>query len=223
MLSFLCILGTIGLSFLTLGFALWAWGCFLDVQDHNPAKIRSTMLLILSVVSLCDISFSFFELTYNWVAVVALSINLWGSFDALLRFPAAHDLESFFAVKQIVLHLMKGFAYAFGIIGLGTHISEFVLILVLNIWALPVLYLMALPLNPAEQVADKESDDVDLVVRVWELSTCHTERQRCLKTCRTWFHKRLFDVSERSRMAKMAICAASPSYRRVFSKGRWKV
>jgi hypothetical protein len=190
---------------------------------HNPASIRATMLLILGIASACEISFSYFGLTQHWVAVVAVAINLWGGLDALLRFPAAHDIESFFAVKQLLLLFAKLFAYAFGIIHLRRHINEFVMILILLIWTLPVLYLMALPLNPAEQVADNDCDDVDLVVKVWELSTCRTERQRCLKTCRTWLHRSLFAVSERSNVAKMAICAASPSYRRVFSKGRCSV
>ena len=50
----------------------------------------------------------------------------------------------------------------------------------LVIWGLPVLYLMALPLDPAEQVAADEEDDVDIVMGIWNLTTCQKERQRCL-------------------------------------------
>lgn len=223
MCSYVSIFGTIVASLAGLGFAIWAWGSFLDTHEHSPAKVRSAMLIILGIVSLCDASFAFFGLTHHWAACVVLASNLWGSLDALLRFPAAHDLESFFTVKQLLLLFANIFAYAFGIIGFRAHTNEFVAILILRIWALPVLYLMALPLNPANQVADNDRDDVDLVVRVWELSTCRTERQRCLKTCRAWFHRGLFAVSKQSHMAKTAICAASPLYRRAFSKERWSV
>merc|ERR1719359_479985 len=104
------------------------------------------MLGILAAATACEMAFAVNDLTRTWVAVVSLIVNLWGGLDALLRFPAAHDLESFFAIKQFLLLVAKTFSYAFGINGFRQHIGTFLAILVLIIWGLPVLYLMALPL-----------------------------------------------------------------------------
>lgn len=211
--------GMIVLAFALLGVIVWAWGAFLDVHEHNPGRVRAVMVVILGVATICELGFTFCALTYPWVAVVSLLVNLWGGLDALLRFPAAHDIESFFAVKQFLLLLCKTFGYAFGINNFRMHVGKFLLVLLINIWGLPVLYLMALPLDPAEQVAADDRDDVDLIMRMWHIAIYKDERQRCMKTCRSWWHRRLFAISEKSPIAKIAICASSPAYRKKFSKG----
>lgn len=205
------------LASLFLGALVWAWGAYLDLHEHNPGRVRSMMIKVLSLTSLCEMSLSASGFTCHWAAVVGLIVNLWGGLDASLRYPAAHDVESCFSVKQCFLLLVKTFSYAFGIVSFRDHVGKLLLVLLVIIWGLPVLYLMALPLDPKEQVAADDRDDVDLVLRVWQLYACTTERQRCLKTCRNWLHRRLFAVSHRSPMARMAICAASPTYRRAFS------
>jgi len=217
------LLGTIAIGFIILAVLIWLWGSFLDIHEHNPARVRSTMLGVLIFGTAFEMGIAAHGLTLYWVAVVSLIVNLWGGLDALLRFPAAHEFESFFATKQFLLLVAKTFSYAFGIVGFREHVGMFLLFLLINIWGLPVLYLMALPLDPAEQVVADERDDVDLVVRVWQLTTCHTERQRCLRSCNNWLHRRFYAISQRSPIAKIALCAASPTYRRAFSKGRCSV
>jgi hypothetical protein len=177
------------------------------------------MAKILGVASLCEIGFSVGGYSNPYVVAVGLAVNLWGGLDAVCRYPAAHDLESLFTVKQCFLLLVKTFAYASGVLLFRDDLVKFLIVLLVNIWGLPVLYLMALPLDPREQVVADDRDDVDLVVKVWQIYACRHERQRCLKTCRTWLHRRLFAVSEKSPMAKIALCAASKNYRRAFSKG----
>jgi hypothetical protein len=217
------LLGIISLGFIALGVIIWLWGCFLDIYEHHPARVRLAMLSVLGFASILEVEFAAYGLTCSWVAAVSVFVNLWGSLDALLRFPASHDLESLFAAKQFILLMAKTFAYAFGINNFRHHVGAFLVILLILIWGLPVLYLMALPLDPAEQVAADDRDDVDRVVRVWSLTTCESERQRCLGTCKKWLHRRLFNASQESPLAKMALCAASPSYKRAFTKGRRSV
>lgn len=176
------------------------------------------MLAILALATGFEIGLAAHGLTRQWVAVVSLVVNFWGGLDALLRFPAAHDAESVFAMKQLVLNVAKSLSYAFGIVGFREHIAMFLLVLLIDIWGLPVLYLLALPLDTAEQVAASDRDDVDLIVRVWQLATCLTEPQRYMRSCKKWFHRRLLAASESSPAAKAALCAASPMYRRAFSK-----
>lgn len=216
-------LGAIVIGFTILGMMISLWGSFLDVNVHNSARVRSAMIVILVLSTMCELSFSSYEWTHQWVGMIALAVNIWGGLDAVLRFPSAHDFESFFAAKQVSLLLVKICAYAIGIIDFRQHIGKFLVVFIIVIWGLPVLYLMALPLDSAEQAAADERDDVDLVVKIWRLTTCRSERQRCMSTCRSWLHRRLFSASKSSPIARIALCAASSTYRRAYSQGRCKV
>jgi len=211
------LLGITLLGLFLLGLIVAAWASFLDVHEHKPVKVRSVMLGILGAATLCELCLSYCGLTQAWVLVVVLGVNLWGWLDALLRFPVAHDLDSLFAAKQFVLLTVKTLSYAFGIVGFRQHIGEFLMLALLNIWCLPILYLMALPFHPAQKAAT-DGRDVDLIVRLWQLGTCKRERQRCTRSCKAWLQRRLFAASQYSPMMKVALCAASPVYRRAFSR-----
>jgi len=217
----LSLVGIIVLGFGLCALLIGAWALFLDVveqREHSPAKVRAAMFSILFAAMMCESAFLFCGFTHRWVIVVSLLVNLWGWLDALLRFPVVHDVQSVFTAKQFLLLVLKTLSYAFGIIGLSDHIGKFLLLVMINIWGMPVLYLMALPLH---DYAEPDERDVDLVLRVWQFTTCKTDRQQCLRTCKNWLHRRLFDVSLRcdSPTVRSAVCAASPVCRRAFSKG----
>lgn len=213
-------LGTLLLGFLVLVAMIWLWGAFLDVHEHCSARIRSAMLLILCATTACELAFASNELIRPWVAVVVLIVNIWGGLDALLRFPADHAFESFFSLKQFLLLAAKTLSYGFGIGGFRHHLAIFIVSLLVIVWSLPVLYLMAMPLDPSEQVVADELDDVDLVLRVWRLTTCRKERQRCGQRCKNWLHKHVVATSEKMAIAKIALCAASPAYQRAFTRAQ---
>jgi len=211
----LSLLGLIG-AFVLLGLLVWAWTAFLDTFEHDPGRVRAVMFLILSAITAMELGFVADGFVYPWVAGVSLLANIWGGLDALLRYPAAHDMESFFAAKQLLLLIGKTFAYAFGVVTFKSNVTRFVVELLFNIWALPVIYLMALPLDPAEQIVKDDTYDVDLAVRLWQLAVCSKERRQSLSTCRTWWHRRLAAASECSTLACLVICAASPQCRKTF-------
>lgn len=217
MMSF-SVLAMVILMFLALGLIIWSWGCFLDKYEHDPGRVRATMFLVLVLSTCVDLGLASWGVTFSWVASVSLLVNCWGGLDALLRYPAAHDLESFFCVKQFFLLSLKTLVYVIGIVSFRQHISIFLAVLLVNIWGMPVLYLMALPMDPAEQVIKDDTYDVDLAVRVWYLAVCKAERSLCIQTCRGWWYKRLAAASECSSLARLAICAASPEHRRIFKK-----
>jgi hypothetical protein len=216
-------LGAVVVGFIILGQMIWLWGSFLDVNVHNPGKVRSAMIVILVCSTMCELGFSSYEWTHQWVGMIALAVNIWGGLDAVLRFPSVHSFESFFSAKQVALLLVKTLAYAVGIIDFRQHIGKFLVVFIIIIWGLPVLWLMALPVDCAAQVAADEYDNVDLVVKIWRLTTCRVDRQRCITTCRSWLHRRLFSASKASPIARIALCAASSTYRRAYSQGRCKV
>mmetsp|Transcript_63086 Transcript_63086/g.160095 ORF Transcript_63086/g.160095 Transcript_63086/m.160095 type:complete len:109 (+) Transcript_63086:1-327(+) len=85
-------------------------------------------------------------------------------------------------------------------------------------WALPVLYSMALPLDPSEQVLANDANDVDLAVRVWRLMVSAHERRSCYMSCRGWCYKSLAEASETSGLVRYALCAASPEHRSFYTK-----
>merc|ERR1712039_844798 len=113
---------------------------------------------------------------------------------------------------------MGTFAYGFGMATFRRDVGKFFMVLLLIIWGLPVLFLMALPLDPAEQVAKDDSHDVDLLVRLWRLARCSKERRQALATCRTWWNRNLVAVAEVSPLARFAISTASPAIRRSFKR-----
>jgi hypothetical protein len=212
------VFGSIFFSFVVLACLIYMWGKMLDKYEHDPGRVRAIMFLILIFATLVEMSLCAQGITYQWVAYLSLVTNLWGGLDALLRYPAAHSLESAFTAKQLLLLTAKTIAYAIGMRTFRLHAGVFFVELLLNIWGLMVLYLMALPLNEREQVARDSDYDVDLMIRVWQLATVSHERRRCVATCRTWWYRRLAAASESgSPLARYAICcAASPEYRRTF-------
>lgn len=212
--------GVLVLSFLVLGVMIWLWGGFLDVHEHNPARVRHAMMFILGLATVMECTFSLKELTLPWVAVVSLFVNFWGGLDALLRFPVAHDLESGFVFKQLFLVTAKTLGYALGMNGFRQHASSFFLILVIIIWGLPVLFLMAMPLDPREQVLADDECNVDILVKLWRLSSCQHARHRYRQGCRAWLHSSLSHASQKSPMAQMVLPAASPAYKKAFRDGR---
>jgi len=211
------LLASVVATVLAFGLIVFFWGAFLDKNEHDPGRVRAVMFLMLFAVTSVEIGLTLCGVVGFKTTLLAMFVNFWGGLDALLRFPAAHDLESWFSAKQFMLLLVKTACYAFGFIGFKQHIGKFIALILLNVWGLPVLYLMALPLDPCEQVAEDEYD-VDLALRVWQLAMCSKERRKSFDTCRSWVNRKLVAASERSPLARMAICAASPQYRRAFNK-----
>lgn len=85
-------------------------------------------------------------------------------------------------------------------------------------WTLPVLYTMALPMDPAEQIVKDDAYDVDLALRVWQLAVNTHERHTCIVKCKGWWYKNFAVASEQSTLARMAICAASSEHRSFYRK-----
>merc|ERR1719296_144754 len=203
---------------LALGTVMWMWGAYLDKHEHDPGRVRAMMFIVLMMVSLTEIGLMSQGYVESWVLSLSLLANIWGGLDAVLRYPAAHDFESFFTWKQILLVATKTVAYSFGMVSFKQDLCIFLLVLFLNIWGLPVCYLMALPMDPREQVIAPGAYDADLLLRIWQLASCSIERRRCMLTCRGWMYRKLNTASERSPLARMVICVASSEHRRVLRK-----
>jgi len=193
------------------------WGTFLDKHEHNHAKVRDVMLAGLALAACMEILFVFSDLANLWVLVISLVADIWGALDALLRYPAASGKA--FVVKQLTLHFLKTVAWAMGYKSYARHGCKFILVLFYNLWGMPVTYIMSLPLDTRECVPKSDNHNVDISRRLWHLTWSAHERRQCLQTCKRWWYRRLSSASEYSGLARKAICAASPVYRRRFQKG----
>lgn len=176
------------------------------------------MLLILVVVTAFELGFATQCSAVSGLAGCCLLVNVWGPLDALMRFPKAHEIESLFTLKQFLLLALKTLTLAFGIDAITDHLGLLLIVLLLNIAGLPVLYSMALPLDPAERVLKDDAYDVDLAWRLWKVLRCPGERRRCAAWCRTWWHRSLKLASERSTVLRVALCAANPDYGRIYKR-----
>lgn len=207
------------LLFILMSVALYVWGLFLDTHEHDHGLVRAVMVFLLSGATAVELSLSLFGLTPFWVTLLTVFVNTWGGLDAILRYPMVHDSESLFAMKQLLLVALKTAAYIacmiLSVLDGRSGFVPFLAVLLLDVWGLPLLYLMAIPCDPFQQVVTDDAGDVDLAVRVWQLAICASERRRCLATCKGWWYRRLTAASERHPLARLAICVASPEHRRV--------
>jgi len=197
---------------------VWLWGVILDRHEHDPGRVKGFMLLGLIAATSLEMSLSSRGITQPAVLAVALVANFWGGCDAVLRFPAAHRLESFFGKKQVLLMAAKTCAYFLGLVRFGSSFNLFLSLLLTNIWGLPFLYLMALPMDPKEQVLDSDAD-IDVMVKVWRLAVRSEERRQCLASCAMWWRRTLMTFSEQqSPLALLVLSATSAGQRRRLRK-----
>mmetsp|Transcript_84942 Transcript_84942/g.218808 ORF Transcript_84942/g.218808 Transcript_84942/m.218808 type:complete len:229 (+) Transcript_84942:74-760(+) len=205
--------------------AVWSWGSFLDKHEHEPAHVRASMFLVVVLVTSTELILALSGVVAPWVVLVSLTANIWGSLDAVLRFPAAHEVESFFSIKQFVLLLIKTFAFLRGFESVKMHVMKAICVLIFNTWCLPVLYLMALPLDACENVHSNDENDVDLLRKLWQLVFHGPERRQAIATCRKWWFSKLLNASEYRSLAPLAVqisaCHASGAYQRnIMRQGR---
>lgn len=209
---------TFVVSVVTLFAALLAvvclWGMYLDRHEHELDRIQSAMLLMLAVATCVELGLYVYGFAQAWLACIALVANLWGGLDALLRYPVAHRIDSFFCIKQVALLFVKIVSYTLGMVIFSRALIVFLAVLLLDICVLSVAYCMSLPFDPRQNLQRDHACNVDLALRFWRLAACSAERRKCAATCRGWMHRRLVDASESSDLARMVICAALPEHRR---------
>lgn len=148
--------------------ALWRWSSFLG-RRPGLARVRGALLAVLAAATLAELGMCAAGHLQPWMAALILLINAWGPLDAVLRYPAVHDVDTFFTVKQVLLLCVKLVSFPFGFAELLDSLHLLVALSLLNFVALPVLYLVALPLDQSpeeQQRAAKGVPDVDLAVRL---------------------------------------------------------
>lgn len=165
----------------------WLWPEFVD--DNPYGRIRKLLLGMLGVLATAEAWLYYRSVIGPKLLAVVLLANGWGMLDALLRYPIAHDLDTPFGIKQLVLFMMKFVGY---IAGLRADMEAGWLMLCVwsNVLTLPLLWLMAVPV----EVQQKHSSvDADIAIRLFQLFSRPEERARVSTLCKRvrrhcWVH-----------------------------------
>eukprot|EP00405_Crypthecodinium_cohnii_P043255 CAMPEP_0206569554 /NCGR_PEP_ID=MMETSP0325_2-20121206/26508_1 /ASSEMBLY_ACC=CAM_ASM_000347 /TAXON_ID=2866 /ORGANISM="Crypthecodinium cohnii, Strain Seligo" /LENGTH=298 /DNA_ID=CAMNT_0054073167 /DNA_START=23 /DNA_END=916 /DNA_ORIENTATION=- len=151
-------------------------------------KTRLVMGVILFISTCVELGCCSYEVFKWWMAPILLFLNLWGPFDAVLRFPSLHGFDSLFSLKQFFLIILKVIAY---ILGLHSFVSSKVIffsLLMFNIVGLPLMYVLALPLDeatPDQGLASKNVTDVDIAYRIFKFTVDAKERRESMIVCKS--------------------------------------
>ena len=78
-------------------------------------------------------------------------MNIWGYLDAVFRFPFVPQFESFFGFKLILCVITKTVAYSVGFLEIHKWALLFLSALFLNVWLLPILYVLVVPYGDSSQ------------------------------------------------------------------------
>ena len=171
---------------------IWAWNVF--VSHAKFEAIRGYLLLALSLMTGTEVRFASFVTQFFLIQVLAYScgmvkwfflpvvlfINIYGFLDAVVRFPSVPQLESYFCGKLFLSVLGKTVVYAVGFIGIKHWALLFLSALFLNVWLLPVLYVLAIPFGDTSPF----HKDRDMLVRLFLCAADPKERELALHSLR---------------------------------------
>jgi len=160
-------------------------------------------------LSICNSYFAW------WVVPTMVFIALWGSLDAVLRFPIMHSLTSFFTLKQLMLLVAKSVCYVLGVNSYRRHSGGVLwvcVMILLNVIGLPIMYMLAFPYDfeNADEVAS--ASDADIVVKVMYMVANPKGRLECRFMLRRWAMDAGQLFAGRYPVLAEAICRQAPSY-----------
>eukprot|EP00392_Amoebophrya_sp_AT5.2_P000440 g441.t1 len=147
---------------------LWLWTVFLETA--RPASTRLVLHGILVFVTFMELIVWYRGNLKDYVIVIILFCNFWGTFDAILRYPIVHDLDSFFTLKLIVVIACKTMTYAIGFRAMGRNAVLFLACLFGCVWGVPLLYVMALPIGDSRMIHSRtDCRDMDVLRKAYHV------------------------------------------------------
>lgn len=110
-------------------------------------------------------------------------MNLIVYFDAILRFPRVPSFDSFFALKLVFGVIAKTIAYSMGFIDVQRWTLTFLAVLFLNVWLIPVMYVLVIPYGDSSPFRK----DKDILVSLYHFIVDKRSRTFTIHTCLSWF------------------------------------
>mmetsp|Transcript_127445 Transcript_127445/g.318201 ORF Transcript_127445/g.318201 Transcript_127445/m.318201 type:complete len:223 (-) Transcript_127445:114-782(-) len=196
----------------------WLWPDFVDCSD--PPQIRWALHLILALLTLMEVSIWLSGVLKPWMILVILLCNGWGLWDAFLRFPIVHDLDSLFSLKQVCLVTLKLCGYALGFRNVGKYVGWFVLIVLCCVFLVPILWLTALPIGDVTSYHQKhDAVDMDIAVRLYRACCNPTDRAAAVARCRAKARSTLVVLVQACPCLKGPALRWDPSLARMVAQG----
>ena len=119
----------------------------------------------------------------NWFFLpLCLVLDLYAYLDAIVRFPSTPQFDSYFAFKLMASVLGKTVVYAMGFLPTHSWSLMFLSAMFLNVWLLPVLYVMALPFGDTSTTFRK---DRDMLIELYCVITDASEREERIHSIQT--------------------------------------
>jgi len=181
-----------------------AWCLYLE-RKPSYSDLRNWFYCMTGFVWVVELGLCYFETTWLWTMLAVTPVNIWGFLDAALRFPAPHGFDSFFAVKQLLLLILKVLIYTLGLRDINNTPLIYFSLIVFHIILIPLLYLAAqsevdmqvrtkTPMNSAKSQkqtlveAGIEVCDVDIMVRMWFILCSREQRHAFFFSCSRTAH-----------------------------------
>ena len=195
----------------------WSWPQF--VETNEPDKVRRSLFGLWVLLTLEEWLLYILGVVSLWSLIILLFCNVWGHLDAFLRFPIVHDLDSFFALKQLFLLLFKIGGYLLGFKMLRQNLAWAVLVLLLNVCTLPIIWLTALPIGDVTSYHQKHDvKDQDLALRLWRVVLAPTDRSAAMTSLKSSGRKMLAALANAMPWLKPWVLRIDPVMVRVLRK-----
>lgn len=188
--------------------------------DSRPKTSRTRFVLYsaLSFAVGLELALYMQQLLLWWVLPAIIITNCWGMLDAVLRFPVLHNLFGWFTAKQLCLLFVKVVCYTWSFVSIWGGGLWFVAMVLLNILGLPLMYLVALPLDDSTEEQEDAANgvlDEDIAVRLARFAMNAEERHACWQCCRRRSHDAALGLEQLSPTVSGLLCRFVPSYQRL--------
>lgn len=198
-----------------------AWCLYLEMSPE-VWKTRIVMYVVVLIAAVIEAGCCLQNIFQLWMLPVLVGLNVWGELDAVMRFPVLHGFDTWFACKHLLLLAAKVGLYIVGISSFADDKVTFFSLLMFNVIGLPLMYVLALPLDevsPDMQGGARGVVDVDISVRIFRLVTASKERKEAWTHCKSRARYMAAVVAQRSPAAiGGAMCRIDPQLQRMVQK-----
>lgn len=194
-----------------------AWYFRLGYMPHLH-RVRTELLSVLAGVMVLELGLCCTGILDPFMAPALLLLNAWGPLDAVLRYPFVYELDSLFAVKQLLLLCAKLALFPFGFVDLLAYFYILVALWSLDFVVLPFVYIVSLPFEctPAEQRGLAKlsgASDTDVAVRLARAVASPGNRTACMRVLR----KTRATLSSRKAASPLPVWSPGAGHRRRFA------
>jgi hypothetical protein len=204
--------------FLIFAFGIcWWWPEYVDETD--PPRVRRWLHTFLAIQVVMELWVYFVGFIKFWTILVVLFCNAWGMFDAFLRYPSCHDIDTLFGLKQVALVTLKLCVYALGFIDIGNRIGWFIFMILTFVFTLPIVWLTALPFGSIGMYNQKmDIVDEDLMYKIYKVLVVPSDRAAAIAYYKTMARHFAVQLTNVAPFLKPVVLKMDPALQKAISK-----